>query len=580
MLHAHPNVTIEITDTEMMVINKAYEQVPFMVTVTIKGSAVDRKPDLEVSDFVSANCVRVGYKQINGYPIHEYVYSAKAAHKGIARIGPVSVMIDGSLHKIEPVTIEVVENIGMPSRGSGNQSKTGWVELSVDNQHPFVGQETEVKLALYTRQQPERITKLEIPNIPSFEPVGEFQQSQHKVVINGTAYYCTEIRWSVIARQEGTYMFPAGSISFIAPSSNRSFFSLWEGEQKQLFSNTVHVETESLPEYNGTDRCIGVGKDFTISASVDKTTVTLNDVLKYTVTISSSEKSIGAISSIPLNSMGTTWRMYPSRVYVPDQLLGGQSVKQVSPSIVKKSFEYVVQPLASGKHSIPAQSFVYFDTGCQRYKELKVASVSIDVLPAEDAGSNSTNDQEKVISGRSPVSELMPANNSESTASLAQNKYFCNEDGEWCYKQAVWVLPWLIFFILCAFVPAAAFAWLLFCFAYAYLQASTLSRRYRKAFSIARKRWQAVRAGGDVSHLYMIFVQLFADKYKVPIGTVSQSAIQIWLRNAQIDEEKIAEFDLFMAQLAASVYGGIKQANSTTLFLQAEQWIYYLEKKL
>ena len=104
-------------------------------------------------------------------------------------------------------------------------------------------------------------------------------------------------------------------------------------------------------------------------------------------------------------------------------------------------------------------------------------------------------------------------------------------------------------------------------------QADTVFTRSRTLISKARE-------SGDVRAVYYHMIQLFADKYQVSPTVVSQAFIEEKLKNAQLSQNLLVEWQKFFMHLSACVYDASRERASSALFLSALQWIDILEKYL
>lgn len=556
---------LEVTDMNDQIITDVLIDDQFVVKIIIDdASIVKGEPYLVTNDKVEAHRVRVSYKQINRKTSYEYMYIARAMHPGVAQIGPVTIETNQGTYKSSIMTINVVESDKDFKQVKVSQKPDVWITLTVDNEHVLVGQEINATLSLYAVQEPHSITNLDIPAINGLVRVGAAVSKQGRTVIDGKTYYLLETKWRWVAEQEGTIMVPAVMLSCTMAVKSQGWFSLWQLDTKQLHSNRLHLTVNPLPPYTGTDELIGVGHNVTISASVDKDTIPLKDALVYSIVLSGSN-GVEQIAQMHLTHMSNEWKIYPSTVSVVED----KKLSSSNNNVVIKKFDYVLQSMKPGTVVIPAQTYSYFDLIDNKYKTLITQPLNIHVEGCI----------EQKVATSLEVTDVAPVVNVDQGNCTVVIP--CNERGAWYATRLVWVISWQLFFLLW-FLPLWCMGGMgLYDIIYRYWLKNATERNYHNAFSIARKEWQMIRARGDCTELYQLFVRLFAHRYKVFTSQVSHEKIIEWLQERNLSDELIVDFDSFLSYLAACMYGsGFKQKSNTDIFLQAEKWIKQLEKVL
>jgi hypothetical protein len=228
----------------------------------------------------------------------------------------------------------------------------------------------------------------------------------------------------------------------VLPSGNqggdpvfRQFFN--QGEQKQvtLASQSVSMESLSLPEPNQPANFNGAVGNFTMTATAGPTTVTVGDPITVRVQISGR----GALDAVtlPAQDSWNNFKTYPptTKLETSDQF-GFQGTK---------TFEQIISPQNSDVHELPALTFSFFNPDDGQYHTLTQPAVPLVVKVAGTsplptlAATKNTAPENQTPQDILPIKENLGALASKSVPLVAQPAFLA--------AQAVPVLAFLGAFI-------------------------------------------------------------------------------------------------------------------------------------
>jgi hypothetical protein len=226
--------------------------------------------------------------------------------------------------------------------------------------------------------------------------------------------------------------------------------------------------------------------------------------------------------------------------------------------------------LKPGKWRIPAQEFTVFDVSTRKYKTLRTESVSVTIQKGDNASTAAHTDhkstQVKAVQ-EAPVvpDDLLPI----------------NERGPWSQVPGYSPLAlWL--FVVLSLISVLSFGVASGCRLWCAYRTSRLARtRSMRAFSVARGALQQAQKGNNVRALYYIFIQLFADYYKVDQGCVTQAFIEQKIRASAVSEQVLSQWQEFFVHLSSYVFSRQNNtAGNQQLFISAATWVELWEKLL
>lgn len=233
-----------------------------------------------------------------------------------------------------------------------------YVEASVDNPDPYIGQQIIYKFKLYDA--------VGLTN-PLYQPsdfegfwrvdIGVLSQSTEQ--INGRKYTVTTIATALYPTQSGETMIKPSSV--ILPET--VFRS-----KTTLTANPLSLKVQALPNGQPTDFGGAVGQ-FNVSAALDRQSVNQGEPITLTLTVSGT----GNIEQLPAPAAPPNWR---STVTV-----GNYSSELENGIIIgKRDYQIVFFPSNIGKQELPPITLNYFDPSAGVYRSAGTSPVDIEVL--------------------------------------------------------------------------------------------------------------------------------------------------------------------------------------------------------
>lgn len=370
-----------------------------------------------------------------------YSYIVMATHSGNVTIGPATIKVRGRRYTSNSLKIKVVKGSAPSAQqaaapansSSGNtgattqsaqqpaastaakvSSKDVYIKATVNNTHPYLGQQVIVTYRIYTRVP---VTNLSLNKVASFKGFwskdllgNNSSLQQHNEMINGHRYVVAVIRkLALFPQQTGKLVIDpmeldcAVQIRLKTPVSGNNPFNAFFNDpffnqnvrtvQEKLISNALYFNVKPLPT-KGKPGCFsGAVGNYTLSSSVDKTHLKTNDALTLKVVISG-KGSIGLI--------GTPNVAFPSDFETYDPRISTKINKTNQGISGSKEFDYLAIPRTAGDYTIKSVKFCFFNPQDGQYHVLHTKSFQIHVKKGKGMGIayTTTNQQGIRIIGR------------------------------------------------------------------------------------------------------------------------------------------------------------------------------------
>ena len=242
-----------------------------------------------------------------------------------------------------------------------------YLEASVDNPAPYVGQQVLYTVRFYTAADAPLMSSLfggqptyGAPDFTGFWSQSDTQQQNSRVSAGGRIYNVSELR---------TLLFPtaAGAVT-INPAQvvlPDSIFQRGGAVQSEAVTLTVKALPEGAPAgFNG-----AVGR-YAIASELDSTTTDTDNpvTLKVTVTGEGNVSTAGD----PVLPAWEGWRAFPGQPEVKTAIQDGRLYGQ-------RVYEHVLAATATGELALPALDYVYFDPADSAYHTASTAPLAVQV---------------------------------------------------------------------------------------------------------------------------------------------------------------------------------------------------------
>ncbi len=536
-----------------------------------------------------------------------YSYIVMATKPGTIHIGPASIKVKGHRYQSNSLTIKVLADNSattasgknttgnntpnQTTRNTSSPTKTApvtgnnqdvFVRATVNNTHPYLGQQVVVTYRIYTRVP---VSNLSINKVASFKGfwskdllADNSSLQQHNETINGKRYVVAVIRkLALIPQQTGKLVIDPMELDCSVQirvksntSSNDPFDAFFNDPffnnnvrtvQRKLVSNALHFNVKPLPE-KGKPACFaGAVGNFTFKSSIDKTDLTTNDALTLHIEISG-KGNIELISAPKIT--------FPSDFETYDPKISTKINKSSQGVSGTKSFDYLAIPRTAGDFVIKPVKFCFFNPADKQYHVVQSKTFHIHVKKGKGTGVvYTTTDQEGIhILGRDirhikegPF-DLHPANDFLFGTPL----YY-----------GLMALPVILLLILILIIGSMKKR-----------KANISLIKNRKAQKIARNRLtkaQKMKRQGNDKAFYDEIAQALwgyiSDKFNLQKANLSMDTVKELLEEKKVDSETIQAFINTLNNIEYARFApGDTKGKMENIYSEALQAIMQAEKSL
>jgi len=527
---------------------------PFMIELTLSdGGALDEAPVIEGFDPFELLDSSWSHSVINGEVSIAYRYNVIAPKPGTYTVGPALFSQDGSQKVSNSLQIEVgTEQL---SDEQEDQENSVIVRLSLDKDRVVVGERIVATLRYYYTDPSARLRNFVEQSTKDVIRKKARGPRQGSEPIDGIEYDYIELDWDMYSKKAGEITVPAFAAEYEAKMPRNPMFGGisrllgMASAQKRAYSNAVTVQVDPIPPSDQAVQGVGTVDVFELSA--------------HPSIVSQGE---GAVVTLTLKGdFNPDKIMIDNLQGVPDELRYYESKESSeeptsATDLATKQFEYIVQGLQTGNFEIPAQQFHYFDVNSQRHRTITTAPLSMTIMPGTPKKSS--------ITPSNPVVEQK-----RSALPLAK--------GELRPTRKPYIMPWWLFFLL---ITIPFFAW---AFRrgrhslYIHRKKTYRARRSYQAFSRAQAQLVKLQKNKKNERLYALFIELFADKWHLSIGSITAEYIAQRLQDIGMPQEQLEQWNEFFAAIAQQAFAAEQSEKHTTdLFKKAEQWLKQLQQLL
>ena len=367
------------------------EQVILQITVNSseQNLPAPRLPTLPMFKVYSqgrSSSISITNGVVNASFTYRYILTPQKA--GTFPIEQVSIVHKNKRFKGNSVELTVLnQGVATPKQLEGSakdpkgNSRDYFLEASVDNKNPYVGQQVTLTLKFYIAVQNYGSPELNEPSMTGFwsEVIGNkpvyFQR------INNRRYKVSERKYALFPTQTGELTIGRAMISAtIATRRNtRDPFSLFgnvfgRGKDVTVRSDPVTINVKTLPAKKKPEDFTGTVGKFSITASADKRKVEVNQP----VTVIFKITGVGNIKSV---AEPTIPDIPDFRIY---RASSSENTSRVNDKLGgTKIYEEVFIPGRPGDMTIPSISYNYFDPESRKYQTIKTKPIKISVIKPE-----------------------------------------------------------------------------------------------------------------------------------------------------------------------------------------------------
>lgn len=297
------------------------------------------------------------------------------------------------------------QNSNLEEMGEKNIGKNIFIKVEVDKTNPHVGEQITASYKLYTRLAMS-VNLTQLPSLNGFWSQ-DFQipnpPKPKEEIVNGQRYQVFLLKKTALfPQQDGTLELDAakadgmvrviqqvkgrnpmaddpafGSFFMDDPFFNDDMFSGYNYKDVpvKLSSQPVKITVKPLPTAGQPASFTGAVGNFTVKASLDKTSLSTDDAATLTFTITGSG-NLKLISNPKIS--------FPAELGVYDPQIT-DTITGRNPAITgSKIFAYGMNPQTPGDYVIPAIPFSYYDPATGSYKTLSTEPVRIHVTKGKN----------------------------------------------------------------------------------------------------------------------------------------------------------------------------------------------------
>lgn len=377
-------------------------------TTDVSGFRLGNVPEAFEVLMGPSTSTQQSFSMVNGKTTHTasvtYTYVLMANKNGVFTIPSARATVDGKSAVSQAIRINVtgkarsnqqqqqqsrggrMDRAGAPIRGTDLFIKVTANKNRVYEQEPIL-----LTYKVYTQVE---LTQLEgkMPDLNGFhtqEVQLPQQKSFHVEKVNGKAYNC--VTWSqyvMFPQLTGKLEIPSITFKGIVVQQDpnvdpfEAFFNGGAGYievKKEIKAPAVSIMVDALPtkpaNFSG-----GVGT-FSISAAVDKNTVKAGDPVNVRVTVNGTGNM--KLLKQPELQLPKDFDKYDAKVTDRTKL----TTNGVTGSMI---YDILIVPRNMGKYTIPAITFVYFDTQSKTYKSLTTKPILLNVEKGNGNGGSVT----------------------------------------------------------------------------------------------------------------------------------------------------------------------------------------------
>ena len=549
-------IDMRLLDTDGSPLVQAGVGHPFVLEVTMSDvSQLGQLPHIEGVEQFDVKHTGMRMMAVNGKMSSHHMYELRIDAPGTYSLGPVTFEHKGKQLASKRVQLVVGAEQIEKKKGSDETRAPILLRLYADKDHVVVGERVTCRLRFYLSEPDVALRKFIEQETPIFRRSQSRGPRKGIETLNGVEYTYIEWEWDIYSQKTGLHILPAYGADYDREIERDD---LWGGfgkllgnyvETKRVYSNALSLQVDELPP--SARKVQGIGTFCELRVSAKPSIVKQGEGIVVAVELIGDGDPDGIIIS-ELQGIPKELKYYESKQVVLDPSMHN--------SKTGKRFEYIVQGLNVGSWEIPQQSFYYYDVAQRAYKELHSTPITIVIMPGSKqvvqsygsrAGSAKPDDIAGIRTG-----PLYPTNRSAG-------------------------LSWWAFIILMLVPVFVALYRRISLFFTKRSRINFRAQRARNAFRYARTRLERCIKRKDARRLYSVFIELFADRWHVSIGSISASSIEKRLHDVGMNEEQRVEWNRFFSEISEYAFGVHEESKRRDdLFNQAEQWIKRLEKVL
>jgi hypothetical protein len=358
------------------------------VVVSISGSRssqsqplIEGLEDFKVSRGGSSSRVEIVNGKVSAGI--DYTYYIQPKKTGTFKIGPSEVKIDGKHYRSQHRTLTVVK----PAESKDSENRALFLNAEISAKEVYVEEQATYTLKLFSRTNIKDIS-LSLPEHERlvFNQLGK--PREYRGVYNGQSYEVLEVRYTIIPKNEGSYVIESAKMNMtvLEPGRRRRrsifddsffndpFFSFSSGRPITLASDSLELNVIPLPESGKPTNFSGLVGNFTIESQLEPASVTAGESATLTVRV----KGQGNVQRIP--DLKFT-ELKDVNIYADQPVLKIEQNEKGLRGV--KTMKWALVPEKQGKIEVPPMMLSFFNPETKQYKTLESPSRILSVSRAE-----------------------------------------------------------------------------------------------------------------------------------------------------------------------------------------------------
>lgn len=549
-------ITLHITNMQKQAVKEVQVGEPFLLTVVSNDNTTAQEPRIEGLQDLYVKRVGSRLLDINGKRSQEHMYQVRIDKKGYYTFGPA----------VNPVTGERSSTVGVkaitsvlqqkkPEQSVSSKQTSGvLLRLTTDKESVYVGQKIKTVLSFYAPEDEqlsiEQVTAQDPVNVSASEKLGP---KKDQLEINGKKYTSWHWQWDMFAQEPGQLVIPSYVLDYAKHLPLDNYLSSWAAffgpqyEHKRIYSNALTLQVKPLPPYEKQVQAVG---NFT----------------RYSAQIqpAMAQQYEGMVFKLMLEGSGNIEFIEAPDLILPDAFkwyASKQYMRATSADKQQKIFEYIVQGLQPGDWEIPEQKFTFFDAEMSAYKELKTASLLVNITQGSTT-QPIANEQSCVMQEETNICQQLLQPQNISTQDTAQP------------------IPLYIFIIL-VFLPLCGVITLRFHDVfYRYVPYYIPAYVRRRSYNCALKEIKIACQNQRAHELHDIFLRYVAAVTRQTSVTLTTTDIITFFERHALTQETKNDARIFFNQIAEIAYAGSITEASYDVCSHASHWLKELERVL
>ena len=311
----------------------------------------------------------------------DYTYYLQPKKKGVFRVGPAAIKVDGKTSRSNVATLKVATGGG---DASGSEKGPVFLTATLGSQRGYVEQQIPYTLKLYLRANVSDIS-LDLPETDdlTFRQLEKPKESQ--AVYHGVSYRILEVSYGVMPLKAGRFHIPPARMGLTVYNPRqrtpRSLFDdpffgggLRSGRPMTVSSEPLALEVLPFPEKGKPSHFSGLVGQFVIEDSLSEREIRAGDSVTLTLRLAGN----GNVNRLPDLKMPSLDHL---KIYADEPVF--ETRAGASGLSGSKTMKWALVPDTEGPYTIPPFTIHYFDPKAEVYKSQTTEPLALRVLPGE-----------------------------------------------------------------------------------------------------------------------------------------------------------------------------------------------------